>query len=690
MFDQAQDKKEDSWLLSPGINFTEAGSYVLAIDYVARGTLEFWLGTDLEDLSSFTREVGRMDGENFTAREYVFEVSTPGVYYLGSHACAESGTNYGYMINSLQIKKFFKAPECIADLAIVSGESPAQATLSATYPDKYNTGEALDAIGKAEILRDGEVIETITTPLPGSRLEYVDTPAPGTYTYSVLVYGVDGQLSDKTPMKVKSAYLGKPVVTIDEMNYTVSEMSDDSKSKWFLDGWVFDDGGYPASVKSTNTNSGNPDNWCATPYVYLAAGNYRLDMTIGGFHNGYRVGLTKARLEKGDNFSQLYEETYDAGYGPSEKNLVFTVEEGGEYALAFHHNMSQSYKFNTVELTALKLSVQLELPAAVQNLKGEITADGTQAILSWTNPTLNNSGSEFSGQTMTLTVRRDGEVLAALEGCPGQHMTYTDITVPDTGIHRYSVETSGANGPQEEAVPEMELNFARPVEFPYQADFSEWTFPDYGSWWEIVDGNLYYRESPWLYGETAVTPLMEFEENMCYAVTIVFENAAAGVDLKFGSDVNGKSNPLIYQFDTPATTDETVAEICLSVSSATEQVTAANDLRQTPVVAMAPGRGYLSLEKNALGQTNISSFRIEKTAVNPSGTGKLSGEDGMEYDGSFVTVPAGMLSYEVYDLSGRMLESGRDTQKIDLRAYRGVLVVKASGEHSTVMMKVCR
>ena len=52
-FDSAQDKKEDNWLISPAIEFNEAGTYRLDVNGSFYGTMDFAIGNDKEDLAAF-------------------------------------------------------------------------------------------------------------------------------------------------------------------------------------------------------------------------------------------------------------------------------------------------------------------------------------------------------------------------------------------------------------------------------------------------------------------------------------------------------------------------------------------------------------------------------------------------------------------------------------------------------------
>lgn len=97
------DGEYDDWMVSPAINFAEAGDYTLT--FAASGKsydTHKWgayIGTDADDFTSFDVAVVEYDKAKFTAwSDYSadFKVEAPGVYYLGLHArgCDAATTLY--------------------------------------------------------------------------------------------------------------------------------------------------------------------------------------------------------------------------------------------------------------------------------------------------------------------------------------------------------------------------------------------------------------------------------------------------------------------------------------------------------------------------------------------------------------------------------------------------------------------
>lgn len=91
--------------------------------------------------------------------------------------------------------------------AVADANGTLAATVSFTLPSKAINGSALSSITKAEILRDGKVVGTVTSDLtPGGIAKYTDNGMTnGTHSYSVRVYNENG--GGRTSEEA-SAYIG--------------------------------------------------------------------------------------------------------------------------------------------------------------------------------------------------------------------------------------------------------------------------------------------------------------------------------------------------------------------------------------------------------------------------------------------------------------------------------------------------
>lgn len=135
------DGEYDDWMVSPAINFPEAGKYKLT--FAAKGAsydTHKWgahLGTDPNDYTTFNKDIVTYDKSKFTAwadYEGEFEVETPGTYHLGLHGQGcDVGTNL--YLDHIRIDKM---PS--------SGISDATATEAAEIVGYYNLqGQKIEA-----------------------------------------------------------------------------------------------------------------------------------------------------------------------------------------------------------------------------------------------------------------------------------------------------------------------------------------------------------------------------------------------------------------------------------------------------------------------------------------------------------------------------------------------------------------
>ncbi len=200
--------KADEWLVGPALNFEKAGTYKLTVEaangYGGVKNISYLLGTG-GAISDFTQTIADETALTSlkTAYQYVFNVSTPGIYYLAAHC--EASTNDTYYIYSMSVEeKVAGTPAQVADLAATVGDE--QISLSWTYPSKDCDGADLDVISKVEIYRDDVLMETLGEVTPGAAATWVDeAPNNGVNTYWVLVYNYSGAAAGD-PMKVTAKY----------------------------------------------------------------------------------------------------------------------------------------------------------------------------------------------------------------------------------------------------------------------------------------------------------------------------------------------------------------------------------------------------------------------------------------------------------------------------------------------------
>jgi len=137
-------------------------------------------------------------GTDYVNRLYTIDVTTAAASSLGVIGSGSEGL-WVVGIGAPYVPSANTAPERIAELNVEAGANGAlTATLTWTNPTTMTNGETLTGITRIEVLRDGEVIATLSGE-PGQQMSYIDTtvPAAGNYRYAVRVYNEVGPSADR-------------------------------------------------------------------------------------------------------------------------------------------------------------------------------------------------------------------------------------------------------------------------------------------------------------------------------------------------------------------------------------------------------------------------------------------------------------------------------------------------------------
>lgn len=134
--------------------------------------------------------------------------TTSGSYNVGLHAISDKDQFYLY-VRSLDVEAGMpvNAPKAVTNLVVTPDANGAlRVGISATAPSETIGGDALSGDISLQILRDGEVLTTLSA-TPGAKVAYTDSsvPALGTYTYEVVSLSGDG---DKGLSAEQTVYVG--------------------------------------------------------------------------------------------------------------------------------------------------------------------------------------------------------------------------------------------------------------------------------------------------------------------------------------------------------------------------------------------------------------------------------------------------------------------------------------------------
>ena len=202
-------KPADNWLILPVVNVKNGMTYAFTMAAKAYNSsyteqFEVFAGNapTVEALTQPVVASTSVSDSQYTEFEGAFSADTDGTYYIGIHATTPSNGGYLY-INSMSIGagKTDKAPATVTDLAGTADETGAhKATFTFTVPSTDMAGNAIDAVTKVELTRDGEVVKTITAgiPAPGETMTIVDDtdPAAGDHVYGIITYNSFGDSAE--------------------------------------------------------------------------------------------------------------------------------------------------------------------------------------------------------------------------------------------------------------------------------------------------------------------------------------------------------------------------------------------------------------------------------------------------------------------------------------------------------------
>ncbi|MDE7438410.1 MAG: choice-of-anchor J domain-containing protein [Muribaculaceae bacterium] len=629
--------KEDNWLISPALSVENAGTYAIDLNIWANGKLEVLLGTDPDDLTSFsvvtTYEDNEMKNSDDPLDRFMTQIETPGTYYLAFRACSESGTYMGHRIYEAGFKQSVVTPAVATDFkALPDFFDELSVSLSWVYPSLTNTGERLKEITKAELYRGDELIQTYYYPTVGGSWAYEDAsvPAAGVYTYKLLVYGENGYDTDSEPASATTGYVGRPTYDLPgtmplEFNkdlaplFTIEDANNDGVT------WNPDYDSYYFSFYSDNKDNREMDDYIASPYIHLGKGYYRLSVKVGGSNNIYEIGYVTDRHHQAQTFVNCATIDDDQYSSPSEREVIVAIPEEGDYCFAIHHTGSlvdptRTYYY-TVKFNYLALEEQQLLPGIATELVVVPAADNSlSATVSWTNPALDNANMPLTAISRAVIYRDDEKIAEITTGLtPGESSSYVDNTVPKVGEYTYSVEIYNENGKAEEDGPVASTWVGEGITGTYTTStFEDWKTTGDNEWyyWELDYDDIFGFSKSW--GDPlnayAISPYFELEAGSSYEIKIESVgggNLTARLNNGANTDVTTHSN--IGEI-TPHDSDDTTHIFLINaVSSSAPTPAAANEDEGAATNATVPaGKNVFSLHANEIGTIKLKSFSITK------------------------------------------------------------------------------
>ena len=704
-FDRSEGLKEDNYFISPALNFTQAGPYIIDFEYTAYGSFDLVLGTDSKDPASFNKVLFSVDDvTDFDVTAHTdLTIDEPGKYFVALHVRAEAGSYMGYRLHSFKVKSNLPVPSLVTDLKAVSAPNDALSVeLSWTNPALSHIGTPLDMITQIEVMRNGSLIATLADNLtPGAAASYTDTPdEAGNYTYSLIVYGTNGSY-DGEPAQANAGYVGRPTA---EFPYSVntSYASDDTlmmfttldadndgtdwapKTEWYST--------YFTSANNTAEDAADTaDNYLASPYIHLVPGYYLFTSSISSRCNTFEVGIATDRHHLAETFVKYGGISDQQDYGFNDYSVVVPIDEEGDYCLVWHHvGISTHYAYPSISLQSATLDTQALLPDIAADLAASAQTGQLEVTLTWTNPALDNAARPLTAISKA-EVLRDGTVIATIaeDLTPGEETSYTD-TVEDSGEYTYSVVIYNENGCADTEAPAVTLFVGTGREIPYTADFNEWIIVDKGSYqaWAVgADGSAYFTRGYFddvEYNDGIYSPYILLEEGKRYIATFTTygtdDDQEGTFTLQAGLSRDGATDLREFSHTGKAQNTHTIKLQPLSEAIQTD------DDDDDEGIIIPAGNVVVGFHIFENADVYIRDFKIEQDFSYTSITAAAASAAAMTLNNGIITFAEGMTDVAVADITGRVLfTSASAPASLDLHnfASNSILFVKATTADGT-------
>lgn len=699
--DGTEYETEDFWFVSPELNFAEAGNYAIDMLATIYGSMDVAVvaGTDQASLDAARVIASYPDITEFDKTCCIpFEMTETGNFRIALHCYATTGSYMGYRLNSFKVKRDLPVPALVEDLVAIPDLMDAlQVNLSWTNPSLDNKETALSALTKVELLRNGQVVNTINNPTPGSVGAYLDeVPAAGVYTYSVMAYNANGCI-DVDPIEVKTDYVGRPQATM-PYNFNISNATEEQINMFStFDGnndgttWQYVPG-YWGGGDMINTNLGNEaDDYIATPYLTLAPGYYRIDSYVNANENSYEVGIATNRHDLAGTYTKLAEFNDVKEYGYVQKSTFFEAPTAGDYLIVIRHvGPSGATYYNTCKFTELKVTPQDLLPAQVSDLTATETESGSVEV-SWTLPAVDIVGNALAdGTELGYKIFKNDYILATQElsaNCaPGQPVVYTDNN-PNAGLTKYTVKVFNVNGEAEGDAPTVTIYTGEVAEMPMTTStFNNWNLVNGGTYWNkwsAEEGPLtwdgYSAEEDY-----AFSPYFKFNPESDYLVRI---NVTA--------DPYEEETALRIIAANEADEDADIIELSQIIISSdgdyeknlTTRTIEAYELDE-PAYYLPAGKQMIGFVPNSGGTFTINSFHIEDT-TQTGVTTIMASAAGIRYSNGVAYFPANARDIVISNVAGQVLFSAEKADNVRINTP-GVIIISATIDGRFATLKIRR
>ena len=401
-------------------------------------------GTECSAEALTTTVIARTTPED-TPADYTgtFTPEADGVYYVAIHATSAADL---YILSvyrfSIDIAPDPAAPAAVADFSVGQLSGQLKNVIEFTAPTETIGGDQLTAAVTVEVMRDGEVVFTLTDVQPGSEQSIADdVPAEGTYRYQAVASNDAGKGRKTDVVSVK-------VTMPKDLPYNVD--FDDVEA--FYDMQVIDNN----ADGSTWTSTYNEAVGMTAAYQYdwdNAADDYLVTQPLrlqGG--KSYVVTVSAASSESSPERMEVV-----AGTTPTAKGLnisvigstelttgkftdyegTFTAEKDGVYFVAVHAISDPNSYYLYVSTLTVEQGPEPTAPAA-PTLTAEPAPEGAlKATIQVQAPQQCVDGSALTAITK-MELYRDNRLVGEQQApAPGDVVTFDDEVFEASGLYHY-------------------------------------------------------------------------------------------------------------------------------------------------------------------------------------------------------------------------------------------------------------
>ncbi len=689
------DEQEDNWLVSPGLEIAEAGDYKISVSAESYGVLDWYLGTDPADPSTFTMPLGGTSYPGTTGATLA-TINDPGTYYVGFHAHAENGSSMGYGVYYLNMRIVKDWPQPVSDLSTtVDPNGAMKVWLEWTNPSQTLKGNDLAALEKVEVYRDDVLVATLTDMLPGQKGTYIDTEVdqPGLHTYHILPYNELGA-SEEDARKVESMYVGTGVEEFpyewttgyDRENYEqlarwVAHNPDgESGREWHIEyGWRY-------SWNSSRIPGADNNDYVATPYIHLEKGYYKVTFEVNDRHANYDFGYVTDRADLPGTFVPAESFRMSEIWNNHENSAVIRIATEGDYAMAWHH-VAGTAEYCGIEIYSIRMEKVNPLPTIATELTVEPAEDfSLSATLNWRNPGIDNAGYPLDELTRVIILRNSERIADLRDDIePGAKMEFVDTDIPETGEYEYSVQVFNEHGAAQALPASVKVYIGKGAAIPYQADLQSWTRHnldrDNYEWQNMENGGITFYSRFSISNDWAVSPYIYLEPSMEYDLTVT-ASTISEYDVEWDICSAPVSDP---EAMTP------VGTVTIPAGASADEYTFRLSTRNGAKDALPAGNRVFAAHATGMGTIRLHSFAItqaENDAIQVAGSYE---NEAIRIEGNMIILPAGTETTRVFDTQGRLIATFAGDVPVNAdRIAEGIFFVEAYGAYGKARARFAR